>query len=172
MSQKTTLNSSLSALFFWNQLTALSEGCLYIFNLSTGLVHFHDHKSPVLSHYKVRYNTIPLHSLHLKLTVIRMLHLLSVQPITLTLIQELFPSQIILSWATATLEPELTQRSKPTLSGQTPDKEVKINRLFLHDSGYKGNDPTSVPSPNNSWLSGPTRWVCFETTPWPDTSCG
>jgi hypothetical protein len=50
------------------------------------------------------------------------------------------------------LEPEPTQHSKPTLSGQTPDKDVKINHFFVHDSGYKEPDPTSELSPTNSWL--------------------
>jgi hypothetical protein len=52
------------------------------------------------------------------------------------------------------------------------DKEVKINYLFVHDNGYIEPDPTSGLSPNNSRLPGPTKDVCFESTVWPDTSCG
>jgi hypothetical protein len=56
--------------------------------------------------------------------------------------------------------------------GQTPDKEEKINHLFVHDSGYIEPDPTSEVSPYNSPLSGSTKEVCFDTTACPDTSCG
>jgi hypothetical protein len=66
------------------------------------------------------------------------------------------------------LEPEPTQHSKPALSGQTPDKEVKINHLFFHDSGYIEPYQTSELSPNNCRLSGPTKEVCLEQTVWPE----
>jgi hypothetical protein len=52
--------------------------------------------------------------------------------------------------ALATLEPEPTQHSKTTLSGQTPDKEVKISHLFVHNNGYI--EPIRLPS-------------CLPTTP-------
>jgi hypothetical protein len=71
----------------------------------------------------------------------------------------------------ATLEPEPTRHSKSTLSVQTPDKEVKINHLFFHSSGYTEPDLTSELPPNNLWLPGPTKEVCFEPTVWPDTFC-
>jgi hypothetical protein len=34
------------------------------------------------------------------------------------------------------------------MSEQTPDKEVKISHLFVHDSGHTEPDPTSELSPD------------------------
>ena len=56
-------------------------------------------------------------------------------------------------------------------SGQTPDKKVQINQITVYVSGYTETDPTGMLSPDNYRLSGPTKWVCFEPTAWPDTCC-
>ena len=42
---------------------------------------------------------------------------------------------------------------KTQQSGQTPDKEVDINRVTVYVSGYIETDPTGVISSNNGRLS-------------------
>jgi hypothetical protein len=42
-----------------------------------------------------------------------------------------------------------------------PNKDVKINRYIVDGIGYTEPDPMGVLSPDNSRLSGPTKWVCF-----------
>ena len=42
-------------------------------------------------------------------------------------------------------------------SGQTSDKEVKINHITGHVSGYTEIDSTGMLPANNSRLSGPTK---------------
>jgi hypothetical protein len=60
----------------------------------------------------------------------------------------------------ATLEPEPTQHSKPTLSGQTPDKEVKISHLFIHDRGYTEHHPSCLQTTKTSdYLAQQKRFV-------------
>ena len=53
-------------------------------------------------------------------------------------------------------------------SGQTQDKEVEINQITVYVSGCTQTGSTGMLSPNNGRLSGPTKWVCFEPTVWPD----
>jgi len=53
--------------------------------------------------------------------------------------------------------------------GQTPDKE--INHITIHVNVYTETDPTGMLSANNCRLFGPTNWVCFDPTFWPDTGC-
>ena len=56
-------------------------------------------------------------------------------------------------------------------SGQTSEKEVLINHITVYVSGYTETDRTGMLSPDNCLLSGPTKWVCFEPTVWPDICC-
>jgi len=56
-------------------------------------------------------------------------------------------------------------------SGQTPDKEAEMNHIAVYVRGYTEADPTGMLSPNNSRLSDPTKWICFESTVWPGTCC-
>jgi hypothetical protein len=56
-------------------------------------------------------------------------------------------------------------------SGQTPDREAEMNPIAVYVRGYTEADPTGMLSPNNSRLSDPTKWICFEPTVWPGTYC-
>jgi hypothetical protein len=55
-----------------------------------------------------------------------------------------------------TVEPGPAQQS-----GQTPDKEVKINHFIVYGSGYTESNLNGMLSPNNCQLCGPTKQVCF-----------
>jgi hypothetical protein len=47
---------------------------------------------------------------------------------------------------------------EPEKSGKTPDKEVKISHCIAYGSGHTETEPTGVLSPNNSQMSGPTKY--------------
>jgi len=63
-------------------------------------------------------------------------------------------------WDTASWEP-----------GPAPDKDVKINHSVGGGSGYTATNPTGMLSRNTFQMSGPTKYICFEPTVWPDTYC-
>jgi len=42
-------------------------------------------------------------------------------------------------------------------TGQTPDKEAKVNHITVYYSGYAETYPTGTLSPSHSQLFGPTK---------------
>jgi len=54
----------------------------------------------------------------------------------------------------------VSTRHKQT--GQTPEKEVKMNHFAVDISSYNESDPTEELSSSNSRLSGPTKYIRFE----------
>jgi hypothetical protein len=47
---------------------------------------------------------------------------------------------------------------EPEQSEETPDKEVKFNHCIAYGGGHTDNEPTGVLFPNNSRMSGPTKY--------------